>query len=290
MSRAGGPDWCLDAKKFIVSKCDDIFDNPKTKDIELQWLEKAAEYECAAAFFLLGRKHLFGIGVEENIDKAMSYYEKAVKQDEPRACNNLGVIYIEGYHGIEKNVPKGLELYHRSAEMGTPIAMNNLGVIYFYGENGVEQDTEKGLEFYSKAAEARNAAANAILSFIYKKGKGLTKSLSKSKEYAQKANMLIEDKFYKSGAYDEIARQLYEMREYKEALIWVQKLIEADTTNTNHLDTIACVYKGLKRYDDALKYYQKAFELGRTVAAQDIEELKKLIAASKKTKNSSKKR
>jgi TPR repeat protein len=353
--------WCLDAKKFIINNCETVFGNPKAASIELPWLELAAEYECASAYFFLGKKYHYGIGVEKNIDKSVAYYEKAVKQDEPRACNNLALFYFYGAEGVKQDVTRGLELYHKSAEMGRPIAMYNLGKIYclgengieidkkkglkyyemaakgentivinqlgstfFYGKNGVEADARKGLEFYEKAAEAGNTdamnnlgiiyfygkkgvsadtkkglellekaanagiiKANAVLSVIYKKGKDVQKNLTKSKEYAQKTNKLIEKYSNKSLVYNQIAWSLYLMHEYKDALIWAQKLIEANTTDTNHLDTIACVYKGLKRYDDALKYYQKALDLGRTEAAQDIEEVKKLIAESKKGKKKS---
>ena len=390
--------WCLDAKKFIINNCETVFGNPKAASIELPWLELAAEYECASAYFFLGKKYHYGIGVEKNIDKSVAYYEKAVKQDEPRACNNLAFFYFYGEEGVKQNVTRGLELYHKSAEMGRPIAMynlgkiyclgengieidkrkglkyyemaaesgninlinelgtvffygvngvdadknkgleffekaaeagntdaiNNLGGIYFYGENnttvdkkkgldyyekaanagdcyamanlgyiyyygrnGINIDTNRGLEFFKKAAEAGNIMANAQLSLLYKKNKSGLKDLSQSEEYAQNATKFIEMATDKYHECNQIAWTFCEMREYKEALIWAQKLIEANTTDTNHLDTIACAYKGLKRYDDALKYYQKALDLGRTEAAQDIEEVKKLIANSKKTKRKS---
>lgn len=422
--------WCLDAKRFIINKCDDIFNNPKTKDVELQWFKKAAEYDCGPALFLLGKKYHYGIGVEKNIEEAIKYYEKAITQDEPRACNNLGAIYVEGMCGVKQDVPKGLELYHKAAEMGRPIAMYNLGNIYFYGQKGVKKDVSKGLgyfeksaatgscdslcslgliyiegannvsvnskkgldylekaadegcsdalvylgviyingandikvdikkgmcflekaaklgnidainelgniyfygkkgiktditkgvTFYEEAAKAGNTDAignlgiayyngkqipqnidksigyfkqlqqedsfgdaNFALSIIYKKGNGIPKNIVLSKKYAQKATDIIENKHDKDMSYNRIAWVLCLMHEYKEALVWVQKLIKEKKDNAEYLDTIATAYRGLGRYDEALKYYQKALDLGRTEAAQDIEEVKKLIAKSKK--------
>lgn len=63
---------------------------------------------------------------------------------------HIATLYDDG-NGVEQDYEKALEGYEKAIDLGNPGAMNNLGTMYYYG-NGVEQDYEKALEWFDKAA------------------------------------------------------------------------------------------------------------------------------------------
>src|SRR6185312_570848 len=92
-----------------------------------------------------------GIGVEQNIQKAVKLYQKAAEQGDARALNILGFCYENGT-GVEKYIQKAVELYQKAAEQGDADAQFSLGVCYENG-TGVEQNIQKAVELYQKAAK-----------------------------------------------------------------------------------------------------------------------------------------
>jgi uncharacterized protein len=66
----------------------------------------------------VGSCYQLGLGTEVNGNEAVFWYEKAAKQDEASACNNLAWIYELGILGIEKNLQKSEELKKKAIELG----------------------------------------------------------------------------------------------------------------------------------------------------------------------------
>jgi uncharacterized protein len=70
-----------------------------------------------------------GLGIRQNIDIAMKYYERAAALGEVRAENDLGTFLMAGSY-MTKNVPLGIEWIRKSAAAGYPLAELNLAMIY----------------------------------------------------------------------------------------------------------------------------------------------------------------
>jgi TPR repeat protein len=66
---------------------------------------------------MLGDRYRQGIGVPQNVKRAVELYTMAAEQDYVTALQNLGVMYCSG-HGIEPDIPKGKELLMKSATLG----------------------------------------------------------------------------------------------------------------------------------------------------------------------------
>ena len=51
------------------------------------------------------------------------------------------------------------------------------------------------------------------------------------------------------------------MGKYNEALPWAEKAVEAYPDNPGGIDTLATVYQGLSRYDEALEQFELCLKL-----------------------------
>lgn len=87
----------------------------------------------SSAQFELGQLYQYGIGVNKNIEQAITYYQLAAVQQDVRAEYNLGMIYLQGQtNPIDYN--KGLEWMTDAAFKGNSYAQYVLANIY---ENGL---------------------------------------------------------------------------------------------------------------------------------------------------------
>ena len=73
----------------------------------------------------------------------------------------MGDCYTYGY-GVEQDYEKAMSWYTKAAEKGNGWAQDNLGSFYEYGK-GVEKDLEKAIYWYTKAAEKGNKHAKTRL-------------------------------------------------------------------------------------------------------------------------------
>ena len=73
----------------------------------------------------------------------------------------LGDCYAEG-HGVEQDYDKALTWYRRAAKQGNHIAQRKLGDCYAEG-HGVEQDLVEAAKWYRLAAEYGDDKAEAAL-------------------------------------------------------------------------------------------------------------------------------
>lgn len=81
--------------------------------------------------------------------KGISCYEKAAKQNNAVAWNNIGALYQNGV-GYRFNIKKAIQAYQRAADLGDGMALANLGDLYYFGVH-VRQNYDKALGFYLKA-------------------------------------------------------------------------------------------------------------------------------------------
>jgi TPR repeat protein len=56
-----------------------------------------------------------GLGKQQDYEKAVLWYEKAVKEEHPAAQYDLGICYYYG-QGVAKNREKAIKLWKQSAE------------------------------------------------------------------------------------------------------------------------------------------------------------------------------
>lgn len=91
-------------------------------------------------------------------DKAFKYFSDAADQGDPEAMFELAKLYEKGI-GVTQDMDKALSLYMRSADLGFADAINDLGFFYYQGASGVPRDPAKGIALFLKAADLKHPQA-----------------------------------------------------------------------------------------------------------------------------------
>ena len=92
----------------------------------------------------MGLLYYYGVGVEENTEKASEWFEKAAAQDEPNTQRYLGIIAYK-----EKDYSQAKQWWEQAAAKGYAPAMANIGGLYEEGK-GVTQNFTEAKRWYEK--------------------------------------------------------------------------------------------------------------------------------------------
>lgn len=106
--------------------------------------EKAAEYYSLAAehsdraAFHLGRFYRDGVGVQQDIQKALHYFELSAEDENSRAIFAIGWLYDSGQLGVP-DYKTAISYYQQAEVLGHAQAKANLGWIYWEEESETKQ-------------------------------------------------------------------------------------------------------------------------------------------------------
>ena len=199
------------------------------------WLLKAADKGSSNALNTLGLIYKNGLGVDENYDKAMSYFEESAEKENMLAMQNIGDMYRYGL-GVDKDYSEAYSWYLKSMEAGNMeltddldylyrndlvfpefvseaferlqiqaksgniAAKTLLGTIYRKGINGISINHKKSLKYYLEAASGGNSVAMYNLGLMYQNGLGIDKNFNSAIEwYSKAADKGNSDAMYKLG-------------------------------------------------------------------------------------------
>lgn len=169
------------------------------------------------AQFLLADAYKTGLGVSENKQLALEYYNLSVTNKYPIASEHLGFFYYDGSLGTkdeitalkylseasqvgdvhamsalasayqkEKKHDLAKDLYQKAAEKGYPHAMNQLAAIYKNGV-GMPKDFVQAEQWHRKAADLDDSEAMYYLGVMYYRGEGIQKSFTEAINWFEKA-------------------------------------------------------------------------------------------------------
>ena len=142
---------------------------PKNMKLGIEFYRLSAEKNFPLALHELGHIYDNGLGVEQDIDEAINWYEKAITEGRVvYSYHNLGMIYQYGSKNIEVNVDKAIELYKEAANQNYLGSIQNLGIIYHQ-----IKDYDKALKWLNKAADLGLPQANYVLMEMYLNGDGV---------------------------------------------------------------------------------------------------------------------
>lgn len=172
--------------------------NSRTYSPELLELANKGDVEAQNT---LGNVFKYGMGVEQNLEYAVFWYEKAAALGSPGAMYNLGNMYL-GALGVEKDVAKAVELYEQAASKDQQAALLMLAKLHLEGL-GVEKNFEKSFEYAMRAANApislvteseqggkvhqKTGEAEFLLAAMYADGVGTTVDKELSLKYLKQA-------------------------------------------------------------------------------------------------------
>ncbi|PIE85887.1 MAG: hypothetical protein CSA05_03390 [Bacteroidia bacterium] len=122
---------------------------------------------------------------KEALAKSVNLYRIGAAQGGSLSQNNLATCYLYGL-GIAQDEEQAVYWYQKAADQGLAVAQCNLGDCYFMG-NGVAQDFEQAFYWFQLSAEQDFAVAQTSLGYCYQTGRGVAVDIEKAKYWYQKA-------------------------------------------------------------------------------------------------------
>lgn len=135
----------------------------------------------AEDYFLLGKAHAEGNGVDQSWTKAAEYWTKSAAGGEKRAQYNLGLLYNEG-KGVAYDPHQAFQWIEKSSHQGNSRATGLLGYFYCLGI-GTPIDVNKGEALLRKAVKSGDVHAMVMLGdrMLVPRVKGSTSMIDEEK-------------------------------------------------------------------------------------------------------------
>lgn len=143
-----------------------LADDAKTTKPECDDVPKGAMMPADEAFDIAEAFYQQGKYEESN-----RYYHIAAEQGHARAINCLGCLYRYG-EGVQQDINKALDYYETALAAGNSKAGANIGMVYYGGEGGLESDFEKAFPYLLQAAKEGVSYVMPALSDLYYQGAG----------------------------------------------------------------------------------------------------------------------
>ena len=193
------------------------------------WAKKAAEAGNAGGMDYLAQKYFNGSGVEKNIDLAIEWYRKAIKNGDTSGkllFNDLGMEFQFGNNGREVNLSYAYQFYKLAAECENADGMVNAGYCISNGV-GVEKDLNKAYEYFKQAADLGHWIGMSNLGWCYLYGNGVEKDIEKAIHWLTRAAE-EGNNIWSMNRLTEIYGELDGHVNYEQAAKWFLELIKRD--------------------------------------------------------------
>ena len=96
--------------------------------------------------YRIGKMFCYGLGTEQDYEKAFEWFERSAKQKNKFAQFSLANLYYYG-SGVEKDLSQAFLWYQRSSSQGQPYAAYSIAQMYRYGEY-VTKDNDTAQRYY----------------------------------------------------------------------------------------------------------------------------------------------
>ncbi|MBA4188550.1 MAG: hypothetical protein C0467_11140 [Planctomycetaceae bacterium] len=130
----------------------------------LRWAHLAADRGDAGARDFVGWMYFQGLGVKRSPEIAAGYF-KAAAGKSASAAWNLGQCYFAGL-GVDQDVPKALELWKKAAAMGQGRAASTAAMVYLSGE-GIAPNASEARKLAERAAELNDPTGLVLLGELH---------------------------------------------------------------------------------------------------------------------------
>lgn len=248
--------------RYVLEKCANV-GNVKAQELlglsyydsheneeAFYWLEKASQKDSSYEVVVrLGHCYRYGYGTKKNIEKAISFYEKAVQMKLQSNLDDTSELYLAYSYEENKDYSKAFTLFQKLSKV-QPLAMYEVGKYYYEGYAGI-RDYKKAYECMKRMEGSHYVEASRVqyyLGMCHLKGHGVTKDEDKGFEYLKKA---IENRWVYPKAYMGIAncyrfergvkRDLKKAEEYEKKAreagdddaMWIQEQLKQIKSRSN---------------------------------------------------------
>lgn len=144
--------------------------------------------------YRIGKMFCYGLGTEQNYQKAFEWFERSAKQKNKFAQFSLANLYYYG-NGVEKDLSQAFLWYQRASSQGQPYAAYSIAQMYRYGEY-VTKDNDTAQRYYKQALSEflkieNDDMANDDLFYklgqMFKLGLGTDSDVTKAIEYFRRS-------------------------------------------------------------------------------------------------------
>ena len=144
--------------------------------------------------YRIGKMFCYGLGTEQDYQKAFEWFERSAKQKNKFAQFSLANLYYYG-SGIEKDLSQAFLWYQRASSQGQPYAAYSIAQMYRYGEY-VTKDNDTAQRYYKQALSGflkieNDDMANDDLFYklgqMFKLGLGTDSDVTKAIEYFRRS-------------------------------------------------------------------------------------------------------
>lgn len=234
------------------------------QDLEkaITYLESAADNGNIDALLKAALAHDSGGWADLDYEKACSYYAKLAEVGHAGATTCLAYNYEHGL-GVPKDFGKAAELYEKAIQLGDPRAMTNLALLY-QNEEAIGKDEKRAVELLAEAAKQGYPQAEVLLGFAYYEGKGVSTDLGEALKLwetaAEQGDSTAQNLL--GTAYAD--KSFESFIDYNRAVAYFRPLAEqGDVEAACHLaDSLEKIYA----WDEAKEWYRKAAEAGNVEA------------------------
>lgn len=262
---------------------------PDCNVVAVEWFQKALLWNYSKASLQLANHYERGLGVEQDIDKAIQYYEISVRAGQEQALIKYARLLVAGRYGIEPNPDRARFLANqaisslkRKANSGSANAAKQLGRLYRNGKL-ISIDETKAKKWLLLSAKLGSRGGMHDLAQLI---------LHSSKKHASHVEALdwlrAASKLGHGGAMTALGRfhlkELYGLKR-TEALSWFMKGLKAE--HGGAMEELAKLYmKGVlvaKNHEEAVRLAQRGALNGHSGSERL---LKKLLKQRKDKKSS----
>ena len=219
-------------------------------------------------WYRIGKMHCYGLGIQQDYEKAFDWFLKSAKEGNKFAQYSLGNLYYYG-NGTDKDLSQAFHWYMKSAEQGQPYAAYAAAQMYNKGEY-VFKDENQAHEYYKQALsgflelESKDQADDNLyykLGSMFKKGLGTDIDMDKAIDYFKRSAEMNNTNAKRTLALEYLSGEYLELD--------IEKGLEMLTECADSGDTLSCYklgkiyFKGEIVYKDlnmAEKYLLKAAE------------------------------
>lgn len=152
----------------------------------LRLAERRAANGDAVAQTLIGEIHANGLGVPQDIPRAITWYAQADQNGDIQATFQLAMIYQTGT-GVQRNRERAAALFKKAADGGHMAAKYNLGLLHVEGTYA-EPNLVEAAELIGEAAEAGLPEAQYDLAIMLLEGAGIAPDTTRALDLLELAS------------------------------------------------------------------------------------------------------
>ncbi|HEU5059331.1 MAG TPA: tetratricopeptide repeat protein, partial [Kofleriaceae bacterium] len=116
----------------------------------------------------LAERYERGDGVERDVERAVTLYERACRRELWTACTILGWL-LEGGRGVPRDAQRASAVYQLACAGGEGVACSNLGLFYRDGE-GVERSARRAATLFTRSCQLGHGTGCLHLAAVLETG------------------------------------------------------------------------------------------------------------------------